>query len=54
MNQSQKAIKWETAHIFISSTFNDMHAERDYLSKCVFPERAEWCKCRKRDKAMKT
>jgi hypothetical protein len=26
-------IKWEKVHIFISSTFNDMHAERDYLVK---------------------
>ncbi|HXT50777.1 MAG TPA: AAA family ATPase, partial [Thermoanaerobaculia bacterium] len=29
--------------MFISSTFNDMHAERDYLVKRVFPELQEWC-----------
>ncbi len=35
--------KWENVYIFISSTFNDMHAERDYLVKKVFPELAIWC-----------
>ena len=29
---------WQKVTIFISSTFNDMHAERDYLVKDVFPE----------------
>lgn len=37
------AQKWENVYIFISSTFNDMHAERDYLVKSVFPELAHWC-----------
>ncbi|MDR1096767.1 MAG: DUF4062 domain-containing protein [Tannerella sp.] len=36
-------IKWEKATIFISSTFNDMHAERDYLVKRVFPQLSAWC-----------
>ena len=40
-------LPWETVHIFISSTFNDMHAERDYLVKQVFPELREWCEKRK-------
>ncbi len=40
-------VPWETVHIFISSTFNDMHAERDYLVKQVFPELREWCEKRK-------
>ena len=40
-------MKWEEAIIFISSTFNDMHAERDYLIKEVFPELTEWCEERK-------
>ena len=40
-------MKWEKATIFISSTFNDMHAERDYLIKEVFPELNEWCEERK-------
>ncbi|MFO0916780.1 MAG: DUF4062 domain-containing protein [Planctomycetaceae bacterium] len=29
--------KWSTVRIFISSTFRDMHAERDHLVKVVFP-----------------
>ena len=28
---------WRTVQVFISSTFRDMHAERDYLVKVVFP-----------------
>lgn len=31
-------IKQKTARVFISSTFRDMHTERDYLSKVIFPE----------------
>ena len=38
---------WKDAIVFISSTFNDMHAERDYLIKEVFPELTEWCEDRK-------
>nr|MCR4751637.1 DUF4062 domain-containing protein [Eubacterium sp.] len=38
---------WENVYIFISSTFNDMHAERDYLVKRVFPELSEWCSTRR-------
>jgi tetratricopeptide (TPR) repeat protein len=34
---------WNTARIFISSTFRDMHAERDYLVRVVFPELRERC-----------
>jgi WD40 repeat protein len=40
-------MEWKDVPIFISSTFNDMHAERDYLVKNVFPELAEWCERRK-------
>ena len=40
-------ISWERVHIFVSSTFSDMHAERDYLVKRVFPELSEWCERRK-------
>ena len=40
-------VQWEKVHVFISSTFNDMHAERDYLVKRVFPELADWCERRK-------
>ncbi len=28
---------WKTVRVFISSTFCDMHAERDHLIKVVFP-----------------
>jgi telomerase protein component 1 len=34
---------WKTVRVFISSTFRDMHAERDYLSRVVFPELRERC-----------
>ncbi|MFC2107282.1 DUF4062 domain-containing protein [Bacteroidota bacterium] len=30
-------MKWKTIPLFISSTFQDMHAERDYLKQNVFP-----------------
>lgn len=40
-------MKWENVYVFISSTFNDMHAERDYLVKRVFPELRIWCAERK-------
>ena len=38
---------WETVYVFVSSTFNDMHGERDYLVKEVFPELRDWCEERK-------
>src|SRR5439155_9187096 len=31
------ADRWQTVRVFISSTFRDMHAERDHLVKVVFP-----------------
>jgi hypothetical protein len=40
-------MEWKSVFVFISSTFNDMHAERDYLSKRVFPELSVWCAERK-------
>lgn len=40
-------MKWQTVYVFISSTFNDMHAERDLLVKSVFPELRMWCAKRK-------
>ncbi len=30
--------RWRTARVFISSTFLDMHGERDLLTRYVFPE----------------
>jgi len=32
---------WRTVRVFISSTFRDMQAERDWLVKVVFPELRE-------------
>ncbi len=32
------AARWHTVRVFISSTFRDMHAERDYLVRFVFPK----------------
>jgi hypothetical protein len=34
----------QVARIFISSTFRDMHGERDHLTRVVFPELQERCK----------
>ena len=31
------AASWKTVRVFISSTFRDMHAERDHLIKVAFP-----------------
>lgn len=36
-------MEWQSIYIFISSTFNDMHAERDLLVKRIFPELRSWC-----------
>lgn len=36
-------VNWKNVYVFISSTFNDMQAERDYLSTYVFPELKSWC-----------
>jgi tetratricopeptide (TPR) repeat protein len=35
--------RWETVSVFISSTFRDMHAERDHLIRKVFPELRRRC-----------
>jgi uncharacterized protein DUF4062 len=41
------ATGWKSVHVFVSSTFNDMHGERDYLIKRVFPQLRVWCERRK-------
>ncbi|MCI0413673.1 DUF4062 domain-containing protein [bacterium] len=41
------AESWQKIFVFISSTFNDMHAERDYLIKRVFPDLRDWCEARR-------
>lgn len=35
--------RWKPVRVFLSSTFRDFHAERDYLIKYVFPELRMWC-----------
>ena len=35
------AATWRTVRVFISSTFRDMHAERDHLVRFVFPRLRE-------------
>jgi hypothetical protein len=47
MTGQNPLVAWEKVYIFISSTFNDMHAERDFLVKRVFPRLREWCERRK-------
>jgi len=42
-SQQQLPEEWKTIRVFISSTFQDMHDERDYLVKIVFPELRERC-----------
>ena len=36
-------IGWRTVRVFISSTFNDFHSERDALTRSVFPQLEELC-----------
>jgi hypothetical protein len=38
---------WKQVRVFISSTFRDMHAERDYLVKACFPRLRQWCEERR-------
>lgn len=40
-------IKKRVIKVFISSTFRDMHSERDHLNKFVFPRIHEYCNSRK-------
>jgi len=37
----QAAARWQSRALFVSSTFEDMHAERDHLQQFVFPELEE-------------
>ena len=36
-------VAWRTVRVFVSSTFRDMHAERDHLVRFIFPELRERC-----------
>ncbi|XP_075066992.1 telomerase protein component 1-like [Mixophyes fleayi] len=39
--------EWVTVRVFVSSTFEDFHSEREMLVKEVFPELREWCEARR-------
>lgn len=43
ISEVESNLEWKNIKIFISSTFKDMHAERNYLITEVFPELKEWC-----------
>ena len=36
-------VGWRTVRVFISSTFRDMHGERDSLTRHVFPQLEQLC-----------
>ena len=39
--------EWQVSYVFISSTFRDMHGERDALTQVVFPALNERCRSRR-------
>jgi len=41
--------EWRSRPVFISSTFRDMHAERDHLARYVFPKLEERLRARRHD-----
>ena len=41
------AAGWKEVRVFISSTFRDMHRERDHLVRVVFPELKERCRTKR-------
>lgn len=43
---ADKPSKSREIRLFLSSTFRDMNAERDYLVKCIFPQIKEYCESR--------
>eukprot|EP01089_Gocevia_fonbrunei_P021021 TRINITY_DN7989_c0_g1_i1.p1 TRINITY_DN7989_c0_g1~~TRINITY_DN7989_c0_g1_i1.p1 ORF type:complete len:1161 (+),score=299.65 TRINITY_DN7989_c0_g1_i1:106-3588(+) len=45
--QQMKDGKLRVVRVFVSSTFRDMHGERDYLTKYVFPELRKRCKAKR-------
>ena len=42
--KSEMLSSWRNIRVFISSTFKDMHAERNHLVRVVFPELKKLCK----------
>eukprot|EP01090_Pellita_catalonica_P022069 TRINITY_DN8444_c0_g1_i1.p1 TRINITY_DN8444_c0_g1~~TRINITY_DN8444_c0_g1_i1.p1 ORF type:complete len:910 (+),score=188.39 TRINITY_DN8444_c0_g1_i1:83-2812(+) len=47
--KEMKAGNNRTVRLFVSSTFRDMHGERDYLVRYIFPELRQRCKKRQID-----
>ena len=47
LKENNMSSNWENGYVFFSSTFNDMHAERNYLVKQVFPEMRDGCEKRR-------
>eukprot|EP00741_Cyanophora_paradoxa_P019806 tig00021168_g19115.t1 len=47
LNVPRSSSGWATIRIFVSSTFKDMHGERDHLTRTVFPELNERAKALK-------
>ena len=43
MHHPPRPTRIKTARVFVSSTFSDMHSERDYLNRFVFPELRSRC-----------
>ena len=43
MHHPAKSTRIKTARVFVSSTFSDMHAERDHINRFVFPELRSRC-----------
>ena len=43
MHNPANSTRIKTARVFVSSTFSDMHAERDRLNRFVFPELRSRC-----------
>jgi len=43
MHHPAKSTRIRTARVFVSSTFSDMDAERDYLNRLIFPELRSRC-----------
>lgn len=43
---SQPPSKMKTVRVFISSTFNDMHGERNLLTRFIFPKLRKWAEKR--------
>ena len=46
--QMERTTVWKSRPVFITSTFQDMQAERDHLRRFVFPALEEWLLTKRR------